>query len=74
MTLDLTALPIGSRLVTREGRRARLIANDLAGPCQFAIAVQRDGGSESVGSVDAAGRFWRDGGASKYDIVGRSAL
>jgi hypothetical protein len=74
VSVDLSNMPVGARLITREGRRARLIAKDLAGPCPYAVAVLRDGGAESVGSVDAAGRFWRDGGASKFDIVGRGAL
>jgi hypothetical protein len=68
--IDLTALAIGTRLRTRGGGRARLLANDLLDdthPC--AVAVD-EGGSEYIETVTATGRRLDQDDWHVNDIVG----
>lgn len=67
--VDLTKLPIGTRLKTRDGRAARLLANDVKGlvPCVIAVAVGPD--MEQLHSVDADGVI-SEGSEHPHDIVG----
>jgi hypothetical protein len=67
MTLTLTALPIGTRLRTRDGRSARLLATDILGEFPCAVAVDM-GGYEIVMRVTTAG-FEFDDAEGDYDIV-----
>lgn len=40
MTIDLSVLDVGSQLVTRDGRRARLLANDVDSHLSCVVAVR----------------------------------
>jgi hypothetical protein len=70
MTLNLCALPLGTRLKTRDGRSARLLATDLQGEQQVVAAVMTDGGYEAPMMFYANGIFAFDSRVeSPQDIV-----
>ncbi len=68
--LDLTKLPIGTRLRTRAGRSARLLANDVKGiePCLIAVKVGR--GMEQIHNVGPGGWVSDPPDGHPHDIVG----
>lgn len=66
---DLTTLPIGQRLRTRDGRSARLLANDVKGIASCVIAVEVGSDMEQLHNVDADGVI-SEGSEHPHDVVG----
>lgn len=63
--VDLTKLPIGTRLKTRDGRSARLLATDIDDPIHTCAVAMQDtmtmGCGESLVTVSPEGKFkYRD--------------
>jgi len=67
--LDLTKLPIGTKLMTRDGRSARLLATDLRGHYPCAVAIERGDGFEGVETCLANGRTLLIDAEKNLDIV-----
>lgn len=61
MTLNLSTLPIGTRLRTRDGRSARLLATDLKSDWPIVVASANDAGNEEIlDTYLPSGRYLND--------------
>lgn len=69
MTLNLCRHPIGTRLKTRDGRSARLLATDVRGEYQCVVSVESRNTSDDVYTVRGDGRHAFDEEGDR-DIVG----
>lgn len=68
MTLNLSTLPLGTRLRTRDGRSARLLATDLRNSCSCVVAVDL-GSLEVIHILTAGGAFYPYAAGNGMDIV-----
>jgi len=71
MTINLAEHPVGTRFVTREGRKARLIAKDILGDEPYCAAVSFGDTVEGVYGYRADGT---SGGTGSIDIVGLAPM
>lgn len=70
MTIDLSKMAAGTKLLTRDGRRGRLVATDIANERSCIVAITDAGGREDAYICHPDGATSKDGlGPWPTDIV-----